>query len=496
MRVSELVTIDEVKSWNAGDLITIKAGTGAGKSYFIKNNLYALAKKDNKKILMLIHRSDCINQFQKEIEADRKTDVIKLMTYQRLEAMYKKDAKLSFDQYQYIVCDEFHYFMSDAAFNHYTDISLNTILNQTNKIRIFMSATGEYMQKFLVNYKKLTAKHYEIEIKFDFIKTLTFYHKDETLEKVAEQAIEKNQKMIFFIESAAKAYHLYKQFKNVAMFNCSKSNANYYKYVDEEKINQMLSNEKFDDLILITTTCMDAGVNLKDEELRHVICDVKDIGTLTQCIGRKRIEKKDDHINLLIKSISNQVLGGIQTQLSRKREKARFLKENSVDDYVNKYKREFDYSHIVYDDSIGENDKLTKKVNDLIDFKFLTDAVEIDLIKANGEFGYSRYLAKRFNKSKFTTIEVDKKEQDLKDFLEDLVEQKLYKEEQNQLINRVDLRVNGRQQKSYKKLNEGLQMIKLPFVIIKDIDKQRKLENGTDNPNRDKTYWMVMKSLG
>lgn len=36
MRVSDVVTIKKVKSWMPGDVITIKAGTGVGKSYFIK----------------------------------------------------------------------------------------------------------------------------------------------------------------------------------------------------------------------------------------------------------------------------------------------------------------------------------------------------------------------------------------------------------------------------------------------------------------------------
>ncbi|MBZ1332315.1 hypothetical protein HZR16_05880, partial [Clostridium botulinum] len=65
-RVSEIITINEIRKWNNGDIVTITAGTGAGKSYFIKNNLYAFAKAKNKKILMLIHRRNCVNQFQKE----------------------------------------------------------------------------------------------------------------------------------------------------------------------------------------------------------------------------------------------------------------------------------------------------------------------------------------------------------------------------------------------------------------------------------------------
>lgn len=56
--------------------------------------------------------------------------------------------------------------------------------------------------------------------------------------------------------------------------------------------------------------------------------------------------------------------------------------------------------------------------------------------------------------------------------------------------------MNGKQQRSYSKLNEGLKMIKLPYIIITDNDKRRKLEDGSINPNRDKKYWSVIKNLG
>lgn len=75
-RVSELISPSEIKTWEKGSVITIKAGTGAGKSYFIKNILYAFAKANKKRILFLIHRSNCVNQFQREIEKANKTDVI------------------------------------------------------------------------------------------------------------------------------------------------------------------------------------------------------------------------------------------------------------------------------------------------------------------------------------------------------------------------------------------------------------------------------------
>jgi hypothetical protein len=472
-RVSEIVTIEEVKNWKSGDIITIKAGTGAGKSYFVKNNLYAYAKKNKKKILMLLHRTNCVNQFQAEIEKDRKTDVIDIKTYQHLEALHKNNQKFNFDQYLYVICDEFHYFMSDAAFNKTTDMSLNQILEKSDKIRLFMSATGDYMTKYIRDYKKMTTIDYEVPSNFNFIKELTFFNKDHTMETFIEEAIEKQAKGIFFIQSAEKAYKLYRKYKEHCLFNCSKNNEDYYKYVDEQKINTMLQNEKFDELILITTTCMDAGVNIKDEDVEHIVCDVKDTGTLVQCIGRKRLEKKKDKIYLYIKTITNQQLGGIETQLGKKIQMAKFLRDHTVEEYIEKYKRELDYSHIVYDEIVkGEPDKGTKKVNELIYFKCLIDMNDIHTMKSNGEFGYCKYLGVKFgfldewNGITYRLLEEENKNNELENYLESISGEKLLKVDQKELIDKIDLKVNGRQQKSYKKLNEGLDMINLPFIII------------------------------
>lgn len=52
------------------------------------------------------------------------------------------------------------------------------------------------------------------------------------------------------------------------------------------------------------------------------------------------------------------------------------------------------------------------------------------------------------------------------DYIDSVVGKRLFKENQKELIERIDLRVDGKQQKSYTKLNEGLEMIKLPFIII------------------------------
>ncbi len=470
-RISDKITIEDIKKWN-NKVITILAGTGAGKSHFIKNTLYKFAKSNNKKILMLIHRSYCVDQFKEEIEEDKKTDVIHIKTYQSIESLLSKHKKyFNFSEYQYIVCDEFHYFMSDAAWNKTTDISLNMILAKTHTTRIFMSATGDYMKKYINGEKKIDTIDYKFPIKFKFIKTLTFYMKDETLEYFIENIIYNKNKAIFFIQSVEKAYNLYKKYKDNCLFSCSKSNS-YYKYVDNIKINQMLTNKGFEESVLITTSCLDAGVNLEDINIKYVIIDIEDIGSLIQCLGRKRIQNDKDNIELYVKTISNQQLGGKKTKLNSKIKMADFLKEHTVKEYIEEYYKKYDESNIVYDDTVYEDDKGTKKVNELMYFKCKYDIDDINNMLKKGKYGYCRYLAKLFGFTKngyynYDVFEDKDIKKSLDEYLNSIVGTVMYQvSDRKELIEKIDVRSDGKQLKKIYNLNGALEEMQLPYRII------------------------------
>lgn len=462
-RVTEIITTDEIKKWRRGDIITISAGTGAGKSYFIKNILYAFALSKHKKILFLIHRTDCKNQFYKELEEDNKLDTIDIKTYQSIEYAITNNKRIDFSEYRYIVCDEMHYFFGDSAFNKTTDMSLNTILRQDNAIRIFMSATGNCTKNYIKNVKGINTIDYELPIDYSFIESLTFYNLDETLELFIQESIKSGEKAIFFIQSAKKAYDLYSKHKEVCIFNCSKYNREYYKYVDEDKIDEILANEKFESNILITTTCFDAGVNIVDEEVKHIVCDIEDYSTIIQCIGRKRQQNENDKIYVYIKSINNNKLGGKKGRLLKKIEMADYLREHTVDEYVNKFKRTYDYSNIVYDEVVGENDKCTKKINELMYFKCKLDICNIDVMLKYKKYGFCKFVANKlgfYDKEKgftYRLIEEQKKQDELEEYLEGLISKRLNKQEQKQLIKMIDLRDGSRHlQKSISIINQYL----------------------------------------
>ena len=375
-RVSDIISTSDIESWTTKNLIIISAGTGAGKSYFVKNQLYEYAKSEGKKILFLIHRTNCVNQFRYEIERDHKTDTIDIMTYQKMEYdILNYDRHINFPKYKYIVYDEFHYFVSDTNFNKSTDISFTEIMRQRQCIKLFMSATGEKVEYYLSRRNRKNICKYSLSSNYSYVQQLTFFLQDEDVNYIADMCIKHDTKAIFFIQSATKAYKFYKQYADYSIFNCGKSDA-HYKYVDEEQISAMLKNEQFDKQFLITTSCFDAGANIIDRDVKIIVADIKDISSLIQCLGRKRSIDGGDKVSFFIKTINNQQLSGLERSTSKQVEMADYLSSHDTQALIVKYPRQVDYNVIIYDDvrvNKQKNNMATKRINQLMYYKKKSD---------------------------------------------------------------------------------------------------------------------------
>lgn len=489
MRVSELITFDIIRDWKLNDTISITAGTGAGKSYWVKNVLYLIAAEQKEQILFLIHRSNCINQFQNEILKDNKQDTIKIMSYQKLEAHYLKHNKhLDLSEYKYIVCDEFHYFLSDATFNKSTDLSLNNILEQ-QAIKIFMSATSGTIEGYLTKFKNIELIRYELPINFNFINKLCFFNNEITNETIIQYILnETDDKAIFFINSAEKAYKLYKKYKDQAIFNCSQNNSKYYKYVDTDIINDILINERFDKQILITTSCMDAGLNLIDDKLKYIIInDMFDIEVIKQMIGRKRLQNETEYINLYIKSYTNKQLGGIKSKLKQRIEKAKYFIEYGVEKYIDRYFKDNDKANIVYD--INTENGFKKVLNELMYYKLSCNILSIDSItlgKGSNNLGFNQYICNCLNyNDRYILIEEENKKMELKEYLESLIGKALFKEEQKGLIDMIGLKdKQGRKQKAISLLNS---------YLIENYSMTLNSSRIRNEEGKKKTIWILSK---
>ena len=471
--ISERISDAEVASWEPGRPVIISAGTGAGKSYFIKNNLYKTCKLRGQKLLMLIHRVNPRDQFQMEIERDGKQRVIDIMTYQKVQtdALYGR-CEVDLSQYAYIVCDEFHYFIGDAGYNEATDVALQQIFSAEYAVKILMSATGDDVSDYIQRLVNLDMRVYDFGRDTSFIGSLSFYYSDDCLEPMAKAVLESGSKAIFFIESAEKAYVFYKKFKAHAVYNCSKSNKKFYKYVDSEKIKDILRNRRFEESLLVTTSCFAEGVDIIDRDVRYIFTDLKDIGSMIQSIGRKRMQPDEDPIDIYIKGITNRALGGILTNTKKQLEMADYLMAHTTDEYLAHYPRKTDVSQIVYDARVRSDspDYATKKVNVL---KYRKKRLDIGVIRemlSLGEFGYCKYVCKlldRYDEESGSYLySVIRDDFSLEQYLGERVGKPfLRRSDRKELIETMDVRSNGKLLKSLNSINSALEERGLPFRI-------------------------------
>lgn len=515
-RMTDVISSEEANTWMPGDNILISAPTGVGKSYFCKNILYDLAKKVKGKILMLIHRSNCVEQFKYEIESDGKQDVIDVVTYQSLEygKLHHTSKQIDLAKYMYVVSDEFHYFFNDSSFNNKTAISFQMIINSSNAVHVFMSATGEnmtrYMKKYIRDNGLESAIEYEVPFDFSFISSLTFFHKDVTMEEFIKEGIEKGHKGIFFIQSAEKAYKLYSKYKQYCVFNCSANNGKYYEYVDKEKIKSILRNQRFEEQFLITTSCFDAGINIIDRDVKHIVIDIVDIGSLIQCMGRKRIQDDNDKIYVYIKVINNQKLAGLKRSMEQKVEMADYFMKNnySVEKLIEKYPMQNDVNNILYDDLAYDEEgnvipnSYVKVVNELMYFKKKEDIIDYTLmLEKYGKFGYCKYLAKRFGfydkKTGSYTYRMINEEYELEAYLEKMVTDDvvlLQLKDRANLIKKINAKQDGKLLKKAATLNQVLEERELDYRI-KEFETSRIVhdsDNGEPKKKKYKNAWKIV----
>ena len=520
-RISNIITESTIKSWKPAQNILVSAPMGTGKSYFCKNTLYNIAKQNNEKILMLIHRANCVDQFTYEIATDNKDDVITIMTYQAIEyaKLHNSLDKINLSQYRYIVSDEFHYFFNDSSFNNKTSISFELIMNNSSATHIFMSATGNnmenYMRKYIKENRLAKYSKYSLPFDFSFIRNLKFFYKDDTIEELLKEGIRKKSKGIFFIQSASKAYKLYKKYQDYCVFNCSENNKSYYKYVDKDKIQSILQNQRFEEQFLITTSCFDAGINIVDRDVKHIVIDIIDFGSLIQCVGRKRIQDGNDKLNLYIHALTNQRLSGLIRNMQQKVEMAKYYMDNdySMEKLIQKYPMQNDTNNILYDDLCYDfNGKIVpntyiKRVNGPMYFKRQEDIKEYKMIiDKYGEFGYCKYLANFFSfydkkkgvyKYKMINEQSNKNSnKELRRYLKKLADNKtifLQPSDRTELIRKINLIHNGKIMKRASTLNHMFEEENTPYRIKEfSIQKAFTDDNGHKKQKRYKAAWTIV----
>lgn len=281
----------------------IIAGTGSGKTYFIKNTLKEFVLEKDKKLLILTHRTSLRVQTKNDIQNAKlmfgfyEDDNIQILNYQ---SILTQDRDF-LEQFDYIVCDEAHYFTNDS-WNNKTLDEFETIKN-LNAIKIYMTATYKtFLELFSSNdkiemiYKQKGIDDNLSNKKKNIRKIYITSNEDNFLAFIQQR----KNKTLSVYSSPLKAYESTLILRDSA-FNCSKYNKSFFNSRSEEVIRELETSKKFSVKILNSTTAIEGGVDIVDTELDLIAFNgyfLRD--TLEQIAGRKRFLEEEDVLDFLV----------------------------------------------------------------------------------------------------------------------------------------------------------------------------------------------------
>ncbi len=498
IRVSDIISIDDVRSWNKDKIILINAGTGLGKTSFIKNILIEYCRENNKTILFLVNRTALKEQTNRDIKKQKRDcNNIMLASYQAVtrKLFWNKknpDKIKAIAYYDFIVCDETHWFFSDALFNNTTDLMWEWLMNSSS-IKVLMTATATLPKKYIKEVLQKKIKEYPLQTDYNqFIETIYMYNNDEAIEQILFNLPE-GEKAIYFC-GAEKAHKISKLLPD-AKFYCSKANDKLYKYADIETYENIVNNSKFDCQVLCTTSVLDNGVNFIDPTIKYIIIDYIDLDEIQQFIGRKRIFDEGDKIILYIKNWNNNNLNRRLNSKNNEIKQPNDLKELGDIEFTKKYfKNTINKKSI--NTYIGEDGQIHHKVNEMYYIKIKNEIEMLEKMKKRKKDGYKQAVISRLKYNKENVIELDAELDGsiLTDYLDSIVGEKLFKEEQKKfkdfLTTNDDLFNPAKP--DHKSL--GLNLIngyfkenELPYIIESDRENLRQSEYYK------KTYWIIGK---
>lgn len=481
--ISDIITTKDINNWTPNKIVFIEAPTGRGKTHFIK---YKLSEYDKtKKILLLVNRTIIKRQSEKEIGTEGNVTII---TYQHIANLILINNFVDIIGFDYIICDEAHYFCEESEFIFNTDIVFDWTINQS-AIKIFMTATAKYIKGY-INKLKLEINHYYLENKYNFIDKLYFYEDDNVIKKLLFD-LPPDEKAIYFT-SAKKAYEM-SELLNSCVFYCSRNNYGYYSYVDSKLIEYIEEHERFEEHILCTTRVMDCGVNIFDGSIKHMIVDIADLSSIIQCIGRKRIQGSEKIIIYIKDKKGNAIIRKLKN-IESKLNYANIIKEKGDIALIEEYAHKNTYGNLIYDIVNREKLRIEKRINNLMYYTYNQNKILYEQILEDKEDGFKIKLLERMgiDDMKYTYLEQELDALMLEDILNKLIGIKIFKDEQKKFKENLIKELLNAPKANHgsigiKTINALFEENELGYKIISDKENSRKSDNYK------KMYWMITK---
>lgn len=519
MFVTEFIGDDFTKWGNRLSAVFIQTPTQSGKTTFFFDFLdWALNGIERKpaQILLLVSRKALLQKVDEDLRryvAKNYPKVIEIFqhvtitTYQRMEYCMSKGHGWN-GSYDFIFCDEVHYFLCDAGFNPNTFMSYRWLLN-TRGVKVFMSAPLKNMKNRVLKdtgFKKYdpaqrvhTNREYmEYKIPADYSQYEISYFSDE---KVIPNIIGlyPDEKWGIFLTNKKRGASLNKEIAALGYSTSFVDTEFAERHASKTEMENIVTNECFNQQILIATPVLDTDINLFDKALKNVIVMANSPETFIQMLGRKRRLSKDEKIRLFIPRRSVNYFDVLARTMCENRIKPLeeiIESDTTIDDLLANRINSVTYESIENSCFVDNGNFVPNPLSIVQLFYEYGEVID----NLNGMKHDKFYFLKKqllwlgFDEDKFDeanfvehTLSRDVRG-DITKFLEENVGKVMRKEEFEKILSACEKLITQVQPKivkngrtfSFGKLNEFCQNSKIPFVI--------KSKGGNKLPGESKTF--------
>ena len=227
----------------------------------------------------------------------------------------------------------------NAAVNYNT----NFISIAGGYINQLLSDKEQWKRQYDDNIKKscLNVYFYYIKREYLYISNVQYYSNDETILNKIVTDIKENpsSKWVVFVPTKSMGQEWRKKIKETSaecscVFISSDSRKNNKEA--KEEFSRIVNTGTFNSKVLIATSTLDNGINIRDSNIKNIVIDFFDETEFLQMLGRIRVCKEDE-INLFIRKYSVENLKEKLTKTVKKLLKILILDTMSpeeIDDYV------------------------------------------------------------------------------------------------------------------------------------------------------------------
>ncbi len=413
VKITDLVK-DDYKYWKQGSMIFIFSGTGSGKTTLALEKITISYIDKGKRVLYLVPREllrEEINKIMQSIiakseykyHAENYNNNFDIWTYQHLENLLLN--KINIKHFDLIICDEFHYFITDCTFNQNTQVSYNYIFyDNKNSTKLFLSATPDNIMEYLkceikenyliepieepyidydvslvtlaetlpepekqdtiediikkidnvldknitqngkkehIEAKNLDIYMYKLPNHYDYLNVQYLTNNDNIYEIIKNSP--KEEKTIIFVNNKKNGEDIQNKLNKNNIKNIFITADN--KYTENKKgVNTLINTNTFPQKVFISTSVLDVGVNFLDIKITNIIIEATELVEFIQMLGRIRVIEENQKVSLFIHARTSNYFQHLRD----------FKIQNNLDciEFLEKYSN---ISHILEDEFIPGN---------------------------------------------------------------------------------------------------------------------------------------------